>query len=79
MALVVFGWLAGEAWNWGGGTGALELGVGTGTGKVRVVRLTSNHFWPLKVLIWMNVAGRNGKVKPHEQQKEIGPPPHGWP
>lgn len=52
--------------------------MGIKEGRVRL-SLTSNHLWALKVLIGMYVAGGDGKVKPHKQEEEIGPSPHGWP
>lgn len=38
--------------------------------------LTSNHLWPLEILIGVNIAGRNGAVQPDDQQEQIGVRPH---
>lgn len=45
-------------------------------GVTGLYQLTSNDLGSLKVLIGMNVAGRNGQVESDRQQREINSGPH---
>lgn len=40
---------------------------------------TRDDLRPLKVLVWMKIAGGQGKPQPNEDENQVCAPPHGWP
>lgn len=39
---------------------------------------TCDNLWSLKVLIWVDVAGRQSQVEAQNNQKEVDSSPHSW-